>query len=129
MRRRIRTAKIEYDLYSATGPLGVRRIRKVTAKTGDEMVRERKARLVHYNGEYVFQLLSDQQREALAKQSQPSSTAFSSAEREAIVGIRGESRTCGMREPERLKRMAKGLSDMDLVEASRAKLDVYQTVH
>ena len=129
MRRRIRVSKPEFDLYSAGGPLGVRKIRRVTAKVGDALVRERKAQLIQFGSEFVFQLLSDGQRAVLPKEPCPSSTAFSNAELEAIAGIRGESRTTKMNEPQRLKRIAKGLGDMDLVEASREKLSVYQEIH
>lgn len=62
----------------------------------------------------------------------PSSTAFSRSEINAIAGDRfskGRSRTARMSEEQRRSRIAKGMREMDLVEAARVKLDVYRRVH
>lgn len=81
-----------------------------------------------------------QERMPVAEQS---NTAFSRPEVHAIAGEHfpggenragqygppGRSRTARLNEEQRMSRIAKGLCEVDLVEAARAKLNLYTSVH
>lgn len=113
-------------------------IRTISYSTGESMVKERKAERIYdprSEGRLVGYLLlrGEPAKPAIMRESQPSSTAFSRAEVEAIVGMRGDdegrSRTVGLPERIRVARTIKGLREMDIVEAAQEKLKVYPFVH
>jgi hypothetical protein len=95
------------------------------------MVKERKAKRVYDPDEnhVGYQLLSESPKPSIARESNPSSAAFSSEEVAAIAGLHGESRTETLDERRKLSRLNRGLREMDLVESARRKFEVYQSVH
>jgi len=131
LRRRIRNEQSEFQLCSAGGPLGPRVISRVSHYKGEKLVKARRAeRVCDSDGKLLgYQLLNEIPDVIIAKDSGPSSAVFSVAEREAIAGLRGESRTAAFTESKRLSRLRRGLREMDVVEAARVKLAVYQSVH
>lgn len=130
-RRRERSVHAEFQLCSADGPLGPKVMRRISRWKGEQMVRNRLAcRIDDSEGKLLgYQLLAASQDVLIMRDSSPSSAAFSVAEREAIAGIRGESRTASFSDGKRMNRIRRGLREMDLVEAARVKLDVYPFVH
>lgn len=58
-----------------------------------------------------------------------SSTAFSKAEVDAIVGLRGESVTAHLSDEQRAARILRLGRGEDIVESARKKLSVYRDVH
>jgi hypothetical protein len=65
----------------------------------------------------------------MERRSKASCTAFSKAEVEAIVGMRGKSRTAHMTEDQRAERIRQRWCAEDLVESAQQKLAVYTGVH
>jgi hypothetical protein len=122
-------------------------LRRISEAHGERMVRDRKARhVINGEGKMVgYQMFESalKPEPVMEPSSQASSTAFSRAELDAIAGAHfkggenlageyghpGRSRTAGMSEEKRMKRMAAGLRPVDLVEAAQAKLAHYQTTH
>lgn len=136
-RRRLNRIHNRFQLCSPGGPLGPRVIRTISYSTGESMVKERNAERIYdprEEGKLIGYLLlrGEPAKAPIMRQSEPSSTAFSRAEVEAIVGMRGDdgrSRTIGLPERIRVARTVKGLREMDLVEAAQEKLKVYPFVH
>jgi hypothetical protein len=105
-------------------------IRLVSYHKGEDLVRAHRAKRVYDSEDNLagYQMLSHDPEPQILRSSNPSSCAFSLAEVEAIVGIRGESRTEHLPEYRRLSRLQRLLPEMDLVEAAKVKLSHYRSV-
>jgi hypothetical protein len=68
-------------------------------------------------------------KEVLEERRAISCAAFSRAEVEAIVGLRGKSATAHLSEDEKAERIRRRWCGEDLVEAARNKYAVYQSVY
>lgn len=117
-----------YKLFSTNTTLGWKVINRISAEKGEEMVRNRMGRQVLNTEKKLigYQMFDSTLKPVpVITDSLPSSTVLSRAETEAVVGLRGESRTAGMGEIQRIKRIAEGRRDMDLVESSCAKFAAF----
>jgi hypothetical protein len=68
-------------------------------------------------------------REGFERNPKASCTAFSKAEVDAIVGLRGKSQTAHLTEDQKAERIRKRWAPEDMVECAQQKIAVYQDVH
>lgn len=125
-------SKHEFKLFDTNTTLGWKVIRRISEDHGEDMVLRRKARhVVNSEGKHIgYQMYESALRPTpVVQDSKPSCTSISKREMEANAGLFGLSRTASMSEAQRIKRVARGRPEMDLVEAARVKLDAYCGVH
>lgn len=146
-RRRSKSSQRGFDLLSSGVGYSERTIGRITSVEGEAMVRGGRAvRILHVDTNVVagYQLcavpapnkspgfLRDKQRPVVvpaAAGSDASSAAFSRAEVDAIVGLRGESRTAHLSEEQRAQRILRKWRGEDIVESAQQKIRVYRDVH
>ena len=135
-------AEKAFGLYSDNRNEIPKIIRRISGEKGEELVRTGRAtRIENDEGTAVlaYQMTvrcvpaaRQLERAVVLRSSPPSCTAFSRAEIDALAGTKfrdGRSRTTGLSDIERARRVLNGQRDEDLVEAAQNKFAQYPQTH
>jgi hypothetical protein len=131
---RIRSLEHVENLWSPDGPDGPKFLRKISHAKGARLVEDGRA-IRHEDPDTKdclgYQLIAQGATVGTrtcgekAAESKESSSVLTEFEAEAAIGFYGKSRTESLPEWGRLQRIAKGLGEMDLVEAAKVKLESF----
>ena len=137
-RRRNRYHDLEQMLFAPGQDGAPVFLRRISGAKGDRLVRDQKA--IRYDDPETgrclgYELLEhaplpkvETKHAAIPGELPRSEAMFTGAEVEALQGFHGRSRTERMNEDERLKRIASGLPEMDLVESAKMKRKYWHAV-
>jgi hypothetical protein len=137
-RRYARVRNLEHveNLWSVDGPDGLKFLRKISHAKGKLLVADGRA-IQHLDPDtnecLGYQLIACGSavgvraggEKAAEAESKASSCVLTPREAEAAIGLYGPSRTENLPEWSRLQRIAKGLREMDMVEAAKVKLESF----
>lgn len=124
--RSTRPSSVNRKLFAANATLGYETIRLVSELRGEQLVKERKARRVYSGDVFLGYQLAKSTAQPKMRESGASPCGLTAADAEAVAGLHGESFTVTLTERERMRRVQKGLAEMDFVEAAGAKLAHYR---